>query len=53
MLSACIGARATTVALGGLCRRSQRAISLSFATYGYAVSRLVMALLTIFVVTAF
>lgn len=53
MLGACAGARSTTAALGALQEASQSNVPVIGYATGYAVSRLVMALLTIVVVNVF
>jgi putative transport protein len=53
MLGACAGARSTTAALGALQEASKSNVPVVGYATGYAVSRLVMALLTIVVVNAF
>jgi putative transport protein len=50
MLGACAGARSTTAALGALQEASRSRVPALGYTIGYAVSRLVMAILTIVVV---
>lgn len=50
MLGACAGARSTTAALGALQEVSKSKVPALGYTIGYAVSRLVMAILTIIVV---
>lgn len=53
MLGACAGARSTTAALGALQEASKSNVPVVGYATGYAVSRLVMALLTIVVVNVF
>jgi putative transport protein len=53
MLGACAGARSTTAALGALQEAARSNVPVIGYATGYAVSRLVMALLTIVVVNVF
>lgn len=53
LLGACAGARSTTAALGALQEASKSNVPVVGYATGYAVSRLVMALLTIVVVNVF